>query len=186
MVTACLVREMVLTLIVPVAPANAPVPPVTLPLVTTPVLKLNVNVPDRNPPLVSTVVFTARVLADAALKYRMSKPTVLPTALTSVSWMPPVALVKLTVAVDRAMYFSVCVAAGALATAALCALATAGSKNHPVVPRTTAAPAAARDVRSFMIAPPCLRGITGPNLGPMIRPAGRASQGPAGLGGRDE
>src|SRR5215469_6360112 len=105
MVTACLVREMVLTLIVPVAPANAPVPPVTLPLVITPVLGWKVNVAYRNPPLVSTVVFTARVLGDVALKYRMSKPTVLPTALTSVSWMPPVALVKPTAPFDRARYF---------------------------------------------------------------------------------
>src|SRR5690349_24037060 len=55
--SACLVGEMVLTLIVPVARANAPVPPVTLPLVTTPVLGWKVNVPYRNPPLVSTVRF---------------------------------------------------------------------------------------------------------------------------------
>ena len=85
---ACLVLEMVLTLIVPVALANAPVPPVTLPLVTTPVLGLNVNVQYRNPPLVSTVKFTATLFADVAAKYSMSKPMVLPVVLTSVSWMP--------------------------------------------------------------------------------------------------
>src|SRR5262249_31828903 len=143
---ACLVREMVLTLIVPVAPANAPVPPVTLPLVTTPVLGLKVNVQYKNPPLVSTVKFTARLLGEVAAKYSLSKPTVLPVVLTSVSWMPPVALVKPTVAFCTAVNLSVCVA--------LCALATAGSTNAPVVPRTTAAPAAASDVRGFMILSP--------------------------------
>src|SRR5229473_5568237 len=89
---------MVLTLIVPVAPANAPVPPVTLPLVTTPVLGWKVNVPYRNPPLVSIVTFTARLLGEVAAKYSMSKPMVLPAVLTSVFWMAPVALVKLTAA----------------------------------------------------------------------------------------
>jgi hypothetical protein len=42
------------------------------------------------------------------------------------------------------MNFSVC--------GALCALATAGSVSAPVQPRMTAAPAAAMDVRIFMIA----------------------------------
>ena len=42
-----------------------------------------------------------------------------------------------------AVSFSVCVA--------LFALAMAGSASAPVVPRTTAAPAAAMDLRTFMI-----------------------------------
>ena len=78
-------------------------------------------------------------------------------------------LVKLAVAFCTAMNFSVCVA--------LCALATAGSTSAPVVPRTTAAPAATMDVRTFMISllsaghdpfrpltddPPCGPGKPGP------------------------
>src|SRR5690349_19833163 len=144
--SACLVGEMVLTLIVPVARANAPVPPVTLPLVTTPVLGWKVNVPYRNQPLVSTVRFTATLLGEVAAKYSMSKPMVLPVVLTSVFWKPPVVLVKLTVPFPTSMNFRVCVVP--------CALATAGSTSAPVVPRTTAAPAAANDVRSFMIVSP--------------------------------
>src|SRR5690348_7572982 len=143
----CLVLEMVLTLTVPVAFANAPVPPVTLPLVTTPVLGWKVNVQYRNPPLVSTVKFTATVLGEAALKYSMSKPTVLPAALTSVPWRPPEFLVKLVAPFCKETSLSVCVVP--------CALATAGSTSAPVVPKTTAAPAAARDVRSLMVSAPC-------------------------------
>src|SRR5215467_7899200 len=83
------------------------------------------------------------------------------------------------------MNFSVCGAPGATATAALCAVATAGSNNPAVAPRTAAAPAAAKGARSFMICFSCLRGITGPSLWPMIRPAGLASQGPCRAGGAE-
>ena len=61
---------------------------------------------------------------------------VLPAALTSVSWLPWVVLLSLTVAFCTAVNFSV--------VEALWALATAGSTSAPVVPRTTAAPAATK------------------------------------------
>src|SRR6516225_2201836 len=55
-----------LAVIVPVAPANAPVPPVTLPLVTLLVLMLRVAVPYSKPPVVSNVTLMLAVLAGAA------------------------------------------------------------------------------------------------------------------------
>src|SRR5262249_2656736 len=111
----------------------------------------------KNPPLVSTVKFTARLLGEMAAKYSMSKPTVLPVVLTSVSWMPPVVLVKPTVAFCTAVNLSVCVA--------LCALATAGATDSPGVPRTTAALAAATDVRSFMMVSPVYGALPVPASG---------------------
>jgi hypothetical protein len=54
-----------------------------------------------------------------------------------------VVLVKGTLLFVTAVNFSV--------VEALCALATAGSTSAPVVPRTTAAPAAAMDMRILMI-----------------------------------
>src|SRR5271169_1763759 len=73
----------------------------------------------------------------------MSNPTVLPAALTSVFCWPPDVLLNVVELFVTEMNFSV--------VEALCALATAGSTSAPVVPRTTAAPAAARDVRRFMM-----------------------------------
>ena len=49
-----------LALMVPVAPLNLPVPPVTLPLVTMPFLVLMVSAPYRKPPVVSTVTCRVR------------------------------------------------------------------------------------------------------------------------------
>src|SRR5690348_10257347 len=71
---------------------------------------------------------------------------VLPMLLTSVSWRPKFALVNAALFTVTAVNFSVC--------EALCALAMAGSANTPVVPMTAAAPAAAMDLRTFMIPSP--------------------------------
>src|SRR6516164_1447801 len=67
---------------------------------------------------------------------------ILPALLTSFSADPPAVLEKLLDFSCTAVNFSVCVV--------LCALATAGSMTAPAPARTTAAPAAAMDVRIFM------------------------------------
>ena len=57
-----------LALSAPVAPAIAPVPPVTLPLVTAPVLLLTVAVPYSKPPVVSKVTLMLPVVAETTVK----------------------------------------------------------------------------------------------------------------------
>jgi hypothetical protein len=73
---------------------------------------------------------------------------VLPMLLTSVSSAPKFVLVKGTEFTCTAVNFSVCVTG--------CALAAAGSASAAAPPRTTVAPAAATDVRIFMIALLCV------------------------------
>ena len=69
---------------------------------------------------------------------------VLPALLTSVSSWAPAVWVNPTDFAVMEMNFSVCVAVRALAAA--------GSASPPAQPRMTAVPAAAMDVRIFMIA----------------------------------
>ena len=67
-----------LTLIVPVALANFPVPPVTLPFVSLPVLILRENLPYRKPPRVSTVRSKVPAVGEVIANYNTSNPTILP------------------------------------------------------------------------------------------------------------
>ncbi len=62
---------MALAVIVPVAPLNAPVPPVTLPLNVLKELVV-VNVAYSKPPLVSSAAFTVAVVFPVTVKYTTS------------------------------------------------------------------------------------------------------------------
>jgi hypothetical protein len=112
----------------------------------------------RGPLVVDTGVFGAR-LSPRGKSLALSYQPLLEGRATVVSFVTVV-------------NFSVCVA--------LLALAAAGSTSAPV-PRSTAAPAAARDVRSFMIASPVC-GAYRWGLWPMMRSAGTVSPSPAAAG----
>src|SRR5215469_10555054 len=95
------------------------------------------------PPLVLTATLRDPVfVVGLNAKLVTSKPTVLPALLTSWSAPPPDVLEKLACFSDTAVNFSVWVV--------LCALAIAGTRTAPAPARTTAAPAAAMDVRIVM------------------------------------
>ena len=117
--------------------------------------------------MVSAVKFAVALLGDVNARYSMSKPTVLPAALTSVSWMPCAALPKPIVPFCTAVNFSVCAPDGAAAAVITPAVAMA--------PAVTTAPAAAisllRCLSMVVSSPVVVRWVSGLGAGSPTRDA---------------